>query len=156
MLSDVERRREQLGGRIAAKDIENCLEDTVSIFEGVLRILARRHLLKAGTKAEELEQFFKKAGNAFQNLKRSDEIFQRELGIRLLECLSDEESAQLSDAFDKRHPITHNLGVIDRKYLERARSAEEEGKEVLVSVEEVGAAIAASIKVFGWVHHSLG
>lgn len=155
MLSDVERRREQFGGRIAAKDIENCLEDTVSIFEAVLRIMARRHLLAAGTEAEEVEKFFKKVGNAFQNLARAEEIFRQDLGVRLLDCLSGDESAQLSSAFDKRHPITHNLGVIDRKYLERARSAEEEGKEVLVSVEEVETAITASMKIFGWVHSML-
>lgn len=69
--------------------------------------------------------------------------------------MSEDESVQLSSAFNKRHPITHNLGVIDRKYLERARSAEDEGKEVLVSVEEVETAIAASVKVFGWVHSVL-
>lgn len=62
---------------------------------------------------------------------------------------------RLSSAFDKRRPITHNLGIIDRKYLERVRSAEDEGKEVLVSVDEVEAAIAVSLKVFGWVHSTL-
>lgn len=155
MLSDVERRREQLGGRIAARDIENCLEDVVSIFEAVLRILVRRHLLNGVTSTEEVDKFFKKTGNAFQNLKRSEEIFQQELGIGLLGCLSEAESMRLSGVFDKRHPITHNLGIIDRKYLERARSAEDEGKEVLVSVDEVEAAIAASMKVFGWGHSAL-
>jgi len=155
MLSDVDRRREQFGGRIAARDIENCLEDTVSIFEAVLRLLARRKLLKAEVVAEDVEKFFRKASNAFQNLKRSAEIFEQELGIALLGCLSEEESLQLSCAFDKRHPITHNLGVIDRKYMERARSAEDEGKEVLVSVDEVSTAITTSMKVFGWVHSSL-
>jgi hypothetical protein len=33
MLSDVERRRNELGSRVAARDIENCLEDTVSIMK---------------------------------------------------------------------------------------------------------------------------
>jgi hypothetical protein len=42
MLADIPRRRENLGRRIAAKDRENYLEDTVSIFEAVLRALVRR------------------------------------------------------------------------------------------------------------------
>lgn len=155
MLSDVERRREQLGRRIAAKDIENCLEDTVSIFEAALRILAKRHLVSTGKNVDETDRFFKKIGNAFQNLKRSEEIFRQELDITLLDCLSEEEFKQLESAFDKRHPITHNLGVVDRKYLERARSAEDEGKEVLISVEEVETAIATSMKVFKHVHSAL-
>lgn len=155
MLCDVERRREQLGPRVAAKDIENCLEDVVSIFEAVLRILVKRHLATARESADETDRLFKKIGNAFQNLKRSEEIFRQAFGIPLFDCLSEEESKQLEIAFDKRHPITHNLGVIDRKYLERARSAEEEGKEVLISVEEVEAAITASLKVFEYAHSAL-
>lgn len=155
MLSDVERRRDQLGPRVATKDIENCLEDTVSIFEAVLRVLVRKHLMVSGKDADETEKFLKKAGNAFQNLKRSEEIFQNEFDVPLLDCLSEEESRQLESAFDKRHPIVHNLGVVDRKYLERARSAEEEGKEILISVEDVEAAIAASTKVFNHVHSAL-
>jgi len=43
MLADIPRRRENLGRRIAAKDRKNCLEDTVSIFEAVLRALVRRY-----------------------------------------------------------------------------------------------------------------
>jgi hypothetical protein len=39
--------------------------------------------------------------------------------------------------FQKRHPITHNLGVIDRKYLDRVRNGEVEGREVRVEPEEV-------------------
>ncbi|MEF8758753.1 MAG: hypothetical protein V5B36_03220 [Candidatus Accumulibacter sp. UW25] len=155
ILSDVDRRREALGPRIAARDIENCLEDTVSIFEAVLRILVRRHLVLQGTSILAIDKFFRKTGNAFQNLERSAEIFKQELQISLLDCLTNEESRMLGDAFNKRHPITHNLGVVDRKYLERALSAEDEGKEVLVSQEEVLAAVAISMKVFRSVHTGL-
>jgi hypothetical protein len=44
---------------------------------------------------------------------------------------------ELVHTFEKRHPITHNLGVIDRKYLERMRSAEHEGREVMVTPDEI-------------------
>lgn len=155
ILSDVDRRREVLGPRIAARDIENCLEDTVSIFEAVLRVLVRRHLVLRGTGDPAIDKLFRKIGNAFQNLERSAEIFKNEFQISLFDCLSDEESRMLGDAFNKRHPITHNLGVVDRKYLERALSAEDEGKEVLVSQEEVLVAVATSMKVFRSVHASL-
>ncbi len=65
MLGDVDRRREQLGTRVAAKDLENCLEDTVSIFEAVLRVLVRRYKYQNGTLAEEVDKFFNVIGNTF-------------------------------------------------------------------------------------------
>lgn len=44
ILADVENRRERLGARVAARDVENALEDVVSIFEAVLRTITRRYL----------------------------------------------------------------------------------------------------------------
>jgi len=152
MLTDVNRRKELFGVRIAAKDIENCLEDTVSILEAAQRALVRRHLIALGKNYEEIERFLKKTGNGFQNLKRSAEIFQSEFNVLLLDCLSEDDAEALGNALEKRHPITHNLGVIDRKYLERARSNEDEGKEVPVSVEEINASISASMKILESIH----
>ena len=51
--------------------------------------------------------------------------------------------------FEKRHPITHNLGVIDRKYLERVRSGELEGREVRITPWEVEQAIELAGRFFG-------
>ena len=42
MLSDVERRRISFGARVAAHDIENAFEDTVSVFEASIRAIIRR------------------------------------------------------------------------------------------------------------------
>ena len=53
---------------------------------------------------------------------------------------------------EKRHPITHNLGVVDKKYIERARTAEKEGREILVTVEEISKAIDSSLAVFRSAH----
>lgn len=71
MLSDVPRRREILGERIVAKDLENCLEDTVSIFEAVLKILTRRAFIKQEMTAEEIDQIFRQNGNCFQSINRT-------------------------------------------------------------------------------------
>lgn len=49
--------------------------------------------------------------------------------------------------FEKRNPITHNLGIVDRKYLEKVASGELEGRDVRVSVEEVSQAIELCLKV---------
>lgn len=151
MLGDVVRRREILGSRVAARDIENCLEDTVSVFEAVLKILVRRHLTDRMS-AEDFERLFKTIGNAFQSIDRSESFFTATIGVPLFEHFTQEEIDALDCIFQKRHPITHNLGVVDRKYIEKARSAEDEGKEVLVTAEEILRAIEISTRVFASIH----
>src|SRR3990172_126881 len=118
MLEDVSRRQEILGLRVAAKDIENCLEDTVSIFEAVLKVLLIRHYANKGLSEDEINEILKKkVGNTFQSIARTDSFFQTELGFKVFDALNEETLKFLETTFEMRHPITHNLGMVDRKYL---------------------------------------
>lgn len=152
MLADVERRRETLGNRVAAKDLENCLEDTVSIFEAVLKAIVRRFMSNNGNSREDIDKFFKKIGNAFQNIKKSEDVFLTSLNLVLFDALQKNDIDLFESIFEKRHPITHNLGVIDKKYIEKARTAEKEGKEVYVSAQEVEQSITFSLQTFQSLH----
>lgn len=134
MLGDVTRRQELLGKRVAAKDLENCLEDVVSIFEASLKALVRRTLADRGDTSEQIDASFKKIGNSFQSIRRTREQLDGLFGFDLT---VDVKWGTLSEAFEKRHPVTHNLGVIDRKYLERVQAAEHEGREVRISASEI-------------------
>jgi len=152
MLADIKRRREALGNRVAAKDLENCLEDTVSIFEAVLKALVRRFMSNKGSSREDIDKFFKKIGNAFQNIKKSEDVFHASLNVVLFDTLQKNDIDVFERIFEKRHPITHNLGVIDKKYIEKARTAEREGKEVLVSAQEVEQSVTFSLQTFQSLH----
>lgn len=155
MLGDVDRRREQLGTRVAAKDLENCLEDTVSIFEAVLRVLVRRYKCQNGSSAEEVDKLLNGIGNTFQNIRRSQEAFNLKVGLPLFYEMTVGEIDALAQIFEKRHPITHNLGVVDKKYIEKARSSEEEGKEVLISKEEISQVLELSTIAFVSLHNRM-
>jgi hypothetical protein len=152
MLGDVERRRVDLGARVAVKDIENSLEDTVSIFEAVLRTLVKRYKRQEGMIERDIDQFLRKTGNAFQNINRAVDVFANKIGLPLFDGCTVEEINTLAHIFEKRHPITHNLGVVDKKYINNAQSEEDEGKEVLVSIQEIEKAVELSIKVFASLH----
>jgi len=152
MLGDVDRRRENLGVRVAAKDVENCLEDIVSIFEAVLKVFVKRYKREQGIVEDDIDRLFKKIGNAFQNIRHAEDVFTNEVGLTLFDGCTTEQVDELARIFEKRHPITHNLGVVDKKYVEKARTAEKEGKEVLVSIREVREAIETSIKTFKSLH----
>lgn len=141
MLGDVDRRRDTLGKRIAAKDLENCLEDAVSIFEAAMKATVRRALFKRGETVEQVEARLKKLGNTFQSIERTRDKL---AGQPLAYCVPDDANWRLmAGAFEKRHPITHNLGVVDRKYLERTQADEQHGREVRVTAAEVEALLAA-------------
>lgn len=147
IVSDVERRRESLGPRVAAKDLENCLEDTVSIFEAALKVLVVRRLRRFGKTEGEIQAILRKRiRNSFQNLERTTEIFGSQFDIDVRTCVVDGQMQSLREAFEKRHPIAHNLGVVDRKYLETTLAAEKEGKEIRVSSAEVEAAVEISLE----------
>jgi DNA-directed RNA polymerase subunit RPC12/RpoP len=148
MLGDIERRREVLGSRIAAKDLENCLEDTVSIFEAVLKIIIRRAMMKKDIAEKEIDRLIRQIGSGFQSVHKTKEFLIKNLQIPGFPELSSEEVDNLFRIFEKRHPITHNLGVIDRKYIEKVSSSESEGREVNVTKEEISQAIDMIQRVF--------
>jgi hypothetical protein len=63
--------------------------------------------------------------------------------------------ARLTEIFEKRHPITHNLGVVDRKYLEKVRSPDSLGKEVSIDEEEIIWAANLAFRIIDSLHSRL-
>jgi hypothetical protein len=61
--------------------------------------------------------------------------------MELFEGMSKADLTDLSSAFEKRHPIAHNLGIVDRRYLDKARSGETAGREIRIGAPEVLRAI---------------
>jgi len=155
MLSDVARRRTDLGHRVAARDLENCLEDTVSIFEAVLKALVIRHHKIVGRTVEEIQRYMKKVGTTFQNLERTAYFLATEFNIAINDGIPSGLIPKLRSTYEKRHPITHNLGVVDRKYLERSLSSTKEGREIRVTIEEIESAIIATQELLKSLHARL-
>lgn len=142
VLNAVDSRRETLGPRVAARDVENTLEDVVSVCEAVLKAVTRRHLLSLGKTEDEVTDILeKRVRNGFQNLERARERLQEFTGATIGRVLQESDFAFLVGVLEKRHPIAHNLGVVDRKYLAKVRTGEVEGREVRVTADEVGRAI---------------
>lgn len=148
MIADVDRREDALGVRVALRDLENGLEDVVSIFEAVMRQITRQRLQENSMAAEEIERKMRLIGNAYQSINRAADNFRQTFGVDLLTACTGEERAHLQSVFEKRHPIAHNLGVVDRKYLGRVQVADREGREVLVTANELLHAIDIALKIF--------
>lgn len=141
ILTDVSARRERFGARVAARDIENALEDLVSVFEAVMKHVTREHLRRMGRAPEEIAAAIVTVRNSYQNVASAKETFRMQVqGDLMLDTPSADEQL-LRESFEKRHPITHNLGVIDRQYLRRAQTGDLEGREIRITVQEVIAAV---------------
>jgi hypothetical protein len=135
-------RLESLGPRIAARDLENALEDVVSIFEAAMKFVTRKSLLAQGRSPADIDELFRKqVRNEYQNVASAARVYEALVQGELFSCLTPAELAILTDTFEKRHPITHNLGIVDRKYMRKAAQGELEGREVRVTADEVRAAI---------------
>lgn len=137
IIGDVDRRKQELGARVAARDLENALEDLVSIFEATLKIEIRRYRKAKGDSSDEIDAAMKKIGSRLQSVSNAVTIIPEFCDGVLLFPAGCTDEGKLDRVFQKRHPITHNLGVVDRKYIERVRSGEAEGTEVRVAKEEV-------------------
>ena len=149
MLGQVETRGETLGRRVAARDIENALEDTVSVYEAVLKFITSKYLREQHAKSEdELNDIGnKKIRNSFQSVRRGADLFRELTGSDLFEGYSESEIDELEKVFEKRHPIAHNLSIVDRKYLAKAKAGEFEGREVRVTKDEVESAVVLVSRV---------
>ncbi|MBN1189468.1 MAG: hypothetical protein JXA46_06940 [Dehalococcoidales bacterium] len=155
MLSDVKRRQDSFGARVAARDIENALEDVVSIFEAAMRAMTRRKMREVGLSDDQIQEKLKKIGNKYQNIELAQQVWKGEFNVQLLSNHDSNEIDSLRLTFEKRHPITHNLGIIDRKYLEKVRLGELEGRDVIVTPEEINVAIELATKILEQAHSQL-
>lgn len=156
MLEDIGRRRKQLGRRVAAKVTEDCLEDVVSIYEAVLKALINRYMQHQGKSKEEIEHILTKTvRNGFQNIERSGALMQDIAGISLFDAMDDAALNRLKSTFEMRHPITHNLAVFDRKYLEQSLAAEREGREVRVAPADIENCLDTCSRIFAHAHSRL-
>ena len=153
VLSVLDKRREELGARVAGRDIENGLEDVVSVFEAVLKIITKKHLANNGISHDEIIRRLEKNRNSYQNTNSAEETFRAQTGSDLFHNISKDEVETLRTIFEKRHPITHNLGIVDKKYLERVHTGDTEGREIRVTAQEVEIAIGISRKIISSVYN---
>jgi hypothetical protein len=155
IIGDVDRRKKELGARVAARDLENALEDLVSIFEATLKIEIRRYRKAKGDSQDQIDAAMKKIGSRLQSVSNAVLIIPSLCDGILLFALGSIDEVKLDRVFHKRHPIAHNLGVVDRKYMERVRSGDAEGTEVSVEKDELLETAKITFAVLSGLHTKL-
>ncbi len=120
--------------------IGNALEDLVSLFEGFLKhiYIFRIQAIKP---PEEAHERIANIGTTFQRLDGASKRFIDDFKFDLFDGIGGNDLVFLEKQFLKRHVVTHNLGLVDAKYLRQANIFQKQGTEVEFSASDVQRAL---------------
>ncbi|MCL5257284.1 MAG: hypothetical protein M1319_05755 [Chloroflexi bacterium] len=116
---------------LAAKLVEDALENCVSEFDGFGRELCHRYAQKSSdpVKAERI---------SFQNLEVAKQGLATLYGIDMEEGVSEGEWKDAIRWFQKRHLLSHSMGVVDEEHIRKANdNSAILGRKVIIEAEEV-------------------
>ena len=136
----------QLDARSQEKLIEHALEDVVSFWEGYLKSLYR-HAVRRRYDPDKAAQLERQIGTTFQRLPGATERFSKDLGIDILADAAPDDIELLTRVFNKRHVLSHNLGLVDERFLAQTHMAQQVGQEIEVTREEALRALAVVNRV---------
>lgn len=118
---------------IAAKLIENALEDAVSCFDG----FGREHCANQPFKI------------SFQSIEAAQQKLLRESGLDISSGMSADQWKFVCDQFQRRHLLAHKMGVIDLEFVSKTGcSSSLLGRKVSVSDDDVRS-LVASLRAIG-------
>jgi hypothetical protein len=121
---------ESVENDLAEHLIGDALENIVSAFDGFGREVCARKL------EDEQEEI------RFQNLPAARKKVQGAFGFDFADGLTPDEWTNACRAFQKRHLLSHKMGVIDEDYVKKANDPHAVvGRKVSLSRDEVTAAI---------------
>jgi hypothetical protein len=118
-------------GELLKRVVENALEDCVSAFDGFGREICRIHAKKSSdpAKAEKV---------SFQNLDGAKHNFNGLFNLNLSSGLNSDEWKAAVRGFQKRHLLSHTMGVIDDEYVRKSGDIQAvPGRKINVDAEEV-------------------
>jgi uncharacterized protein (DUF1501 family) len=110
--------------------------------------------LEHPSNSDQIDAAMKKIGSRLQSVSNAVSIIPEFCGGIPLFLAGSADVGKLDRVFQKR-PITHNLGVVDRKYIERVRSGEAEGTEVHVEKQEILETAKVTYSVLSEFHSKL-
>lgn len=117
--------------------VETSYLKIVTCFETFHRRLNELAFAEAGSPVVKLSR-----PNLFQNVQDAGDWFRQHHNLDLFKRLSSREVCSLDLVFNKRHVITHNGGIADRRYIQRTRGNPETiGEPITLSKQEILQAI---------------
>ena len=118
-------------GELLKRVVENALEDCVSAFDGFGREICRVNAKKSSDPAKAAKVSFQNLDGAKHNL---DGLF----NLNISSGVTGEEWKAAVRGFQKRHLLSHTMGVIDEEYVRKSGDVQAvTGRKIKVDTEEV-------------------
>jgi len=136
------------GSDVAQRMIGNALEDVVGIFEGFLKSIYL-YGIHRNFPTEDADKKEERIRVTFQRLDGAEKLFLDDLKYDIFSQISEEDRLFLEEQFLKRHVLTHNLGLVDEKYLEKAHNYLKQGSELEILPNDVSRALRIVAIVVG-------
>lgn len=146
LLEEHKRISQERGQEVGHQMVGNALEDVVGLFEAFLKYIYQYEIKRRFSKEEAEAKILKIRAN-FQRLEAAKDLFSKDLGFTLFSECDQEDETFLQEQFLKRHVITHNLGLVDRKYIEKAQAYEKQGAELDINPIDVSKALKIVVGV---------
>lgn len=135
---------------LAERLIENALEDCVSAFDGFGREICRIHAMKS-TDPDRVEKI------SFQNLDGAKQNIAGLFGFDLAAELTIDEWTVAIQGFQKRHLLSHKMGIVDAEYLRKSGDNRASiGHKVMIESDEVREIVQILGKLAQSVYKGLG
>lgn len=151
LIAEADRIGREHGEKVKAAMLGNALEDVVGLFEGFLKY-GYQYAVRMRQTNDDAVKMVKKIKTNFQRLSGAEEFFRRDFSIECFHAISSKDWEALEQAFAKRHVLTHNLGLVDRKYRDTAARWDRISAELTIDSNEVLGALELVNKV---VSHTL-
>jgi hypothetical protein len=155
LVDESERIGKEKGQEVGQQMVGNALEDVVGLFEAFLKHVYQYEVKRKFSK-EEADAKIKKIGTTLQRLEGAETLFSKDLGFELFAECDEQDKSFLQDQFLKRHVLTHNLGLIDKKYIEKAQAYEKQGAELEIKPDHVSKALDIAVGIVTSVIKRLG
>lgn len=125
---------------LAAKLVENALEDAVSSFDG----FGREHCSTLPFKI------------SFQSIDNAKEKLLRETGFDLTASIDSHDWSFVTEQFQKRHLLAHKMGIIDTDYVSRTACAPSLlGRKITITDGDVRTLLAHLKILAGALYHGV-
>jgi len=155
LLEEHERVSQERGQEVGQQMVGNALEDVVGLFEAFLKHIYQYEIKRRFSK-EDAEAKIMKIRVNFQRLEGAEALLSKDLGFTLFAECDQEDRNFLQEQFLKRHVLTHNLGLVDKKYIEKAQVYEKQGAELDIKSIDVTKALEIVVGVVNTASQCLG
>lgn len=155
LLEEHERISRERGLEVGQQIVGNVLEGVVGLYEAFLKHVYQYEIKRRFSKEEAQAKIMKIHVN-FQRLEGAEALFSADLDFTLFAECDRNDRTFFQEQFLKRHVLKQNLGIVDKKYIEKAQAYKKQGTELDIKSIDVSRALEIVVGIVNAASRCLG